>query len=170
MEKAKVDFAKHASLIPIDFNSESLQNVLENAGYDNNQRTLFMWEGVSYYLEPDSVDATLDFVAKFSHKESVMVFDYAISIPVENIHQYYGVKEFTETWKQYRLSELFRFTLGEGELESFLEQRGLKVVKRLINKQIEKMFLLNEKGALIGNVTEFFRFAMASPNSHPKCK
>jgi len=170
LKKVKIDFPKHAILVPIDFNNESLRNVLENAGYDSNQKTLFMWEGVSYYLEPDSVDATLEFIKNFSHDESVIAFDYAISISGENVNNYYGAKEFTETWRKRRSGEPFRFTVSEGKIESFLKQRGLKMVKHLDNKQIEKMFLLNENGSLVGQITGLFRFAMASSNSNPQSK
>ena len=80
LKKAQIDIPKHVTLVPIDFNNESVQHVLENAGYDSRQQTLFIWEGTSYYLEPASVDATLKFVKQASHHDSVIAFDYAISI------------------------------------------------------------------------------------------
>jgi len=165
LKKTQIDFPKHVTLVPIDFNKKSLKNVLEKAGYEINEKTLFIWEGVSYYLEPDSVDATLEFVKNSSHNESVIAFDYAISISEENINNYYGVKKFAQTWRKHRSDELFRFAIDEGKIESFLEQRGLKIVNHLDNREIEKTFLLNEKGSLIGQITGSFRFATASPNN-----
>jgi len=47
--------------------------------------------------------------------------------------------------------------------KTFLEQRGLKIVNHLDNEEIERTFLLNENGSLIGQITGSFRFAMASP-------
>ena len=58
--------------------------------------------------------------------------------------------------------------LDEGKIESFLEQRGLRMIKHLNNKEIEKTFLLNENGLLIGQITGAFRFAIASPNNQKK--
>ena len=170
MKKAKMDIPTHVTLVPINFNKESLKCILEKAGYENNEKTLFVWEGVSYYLEPESVDATLEFVNNSSHNESVIAFDYAISISEENIDNYYGVKEFAKTFRKYRKNELFRFTIDEGNIESFLEQRGLKIVNHLDNREIEKMFLLNENGSSIGQITGWFRFAMASPNNKSQKK
>lgn len=170
LKKAQIDIPKHVTLVPINFNKESLKNVLEKAGHDNNEKTLFIWEGVSYYLEPESVDATLEFVNNSSHNESVIAFDYAISISEENINNYYGVKEFAQTWRKHRSNELFRFAIDEGKIESFLEQRGLKIVNHLDNREIEKTFLLNENGSLIGQITGSFRFAIASPNNDPQNK
>ena len=170
LKKARIDIPKQVTLVPINFNKEALKNVLENAGYKNYKKTLFIWEGVSYYLEPESVDATLKFITHCLHKESVIAFDYAISIYEENINNYYGAKKFTQTWRKYRQNELFRFTIDEGKIQSFLEPRGMKIVKHLDNREIEKAFLLNEKGALIGQTNGLFRFAVASPESDPQNK
>jgi methyltransferase (TIGR00027 family) len=170
LKKAQIDFPKHVTLVPIDFNKESLKNVLEKSGYQNNEKSLFIWEGVSYYLEPDSVDATLEFVNNYSHNESVIAFDYAISISEENIDNYYGVKEFAQTWRKHRSNELFKFAIDEGKIESFFEQRGLKIINHLNNREIEKTFFLNKNRSLIGQITGSFRFAMASPNNDPQDK
>jgi hypothetical protein len=54
--------------------------------------------------------------------------------------------------------------------ESFLGQRGLKIVHHLDNKEIENTFLLHENGTLIGQITGSFRFAIASPNNDPQIR
>lgn len=165
IKKARIDIPKHVTFVTINFNEESLKDVLEKAGYKNHQKTLFIWEGVSYYLEVESVDTTLEFVSHASHHESAIAFDYTISISEENINDYYGVKEFSQKMKEHHANEALMFSIDEGETESFLEQRGLKMVDHLDNKEIEKTLLLNENGSLIGQITGAFRFAMASPNN-----
>ena len=150
---------------PIDFNKEVLDEVLKSAGYESGKKTLFIWEGVTYYLEPDSVDATLAFVKNSAHEKSVLAFDYAVTISEEKIDDYYGVRQFTETWEKHRTGEPFIFSIPEGSAASFLEQRGLKMMSHLDNSEIEKTFLTNEDGSLIGRITGSFRFASASPVS-----
>ena len=170
LKKARIDIPKHVTLVPINFNEESLKDVLGKAGYENHEKTLFVWEGVSYYLEPDSIDATLEFIKNSSQNESLIAFDYAISVSEESINNYYGAKTFTQTWKKHRSGELFKFTIEEGKIESFLEQRGLKIVNHLDTKEIEKTFLINESGSSIGQMNGLFRFAIASPNNDPQNK
>jgi O-methyltransferase involved in polyketide biosynthesis len=114
-------------------------------------------------LGPESVDVTLEFVSNPSHYESVIAFDYAISISEEKFNNYYGVKEFAQTWRKYRSNELFRFAIDKVKVESFLEQRGLKIVNHFDNRELEKTFLLNENGSLIGQITGLFRFVLSSP-------
>jgi methyltransferase (TIGR00027 family) len=161
LRKARIDIPKRVTLVPINFNRESMKNVLEKAGYDNHEKTLFLWEGVSYYLKSESVDATLEFVSHSSHRESVIAFDYTISVSVED--QNYGVKEFYQSMKKHHANEGLLFAIDEGQTESFLEHRGMKLVDHWDNRQIEQAYLLNEDGASMGHITSHFRFALASP-------
>jgi methyltransferase (TIGR00027 family) len=167
LKKAQIDIPKHVTLVPINFNKESLKNILEKAGYDNHEKTLFLWEGVSYYLDSESVDSTLEIVNHNSHNESVIAFDYLISISEENIN-YYGVKEFFQTMKKHHANEELMFAIDEGKIESFFKQRGLKLVNHLDNKEIEEMFLLDDNEILIGQIIALFRFVMASSINGPQ--
>ena len=97
IKKARIDITKHVTFVPINFNQEPLKDALEKANYENHQKTLFIWEGVSYYLEVESVDSTLEFVSHALHHESAIAFDYSISISAESIKGYYAVKEFAKT-------------------------------------------------------------------------
>ncbi len=73
LKKARVDIPQGVKLVPIDFNKESLKDVLEEAGHKKQEQTLFIWEGVSYYLDAESVDATLGFVSGSLHSERALV-------------------------------------------------------------------------------------------------
>lgn len=44
------------------------------------------------------------------------------------------------------------------------------MVNHLDNREIEKKFLLNENGSLIGQIIGHFCFVMASPNKDPQNK
>jgi methyltransferase (TIGR00027 family) len=75
LKKAHIEIPKNVSLVPIDFNKEALEDTLVKAGHETNKKTLFLWEGVSYYLDPESVDATLQFVTHSSPSESIIALD-----------------------------------------------------------------------------------------------
>lgn len=46
-------------LVPVDFEQDLLIPALEEHGYRPEQRTFFIWEGVTQYLSPEAVQATL---------------------------------------------------------------------------------------------------------------
>ena len=163
LKKARIDTPQNVKLVPIDFNQESLGDVLEKAGFNFQKKTLFIWEGVTYYLDAESVDATLNFVSKSSHPDSMIAFDYTVSLSEDNLSNYYGAKEFAQTMREHHAAEELTFSIREGEIESFLEGRNLKMIEHLDNEEIEKKFLTMDDGTLIGRTTGHFRFVSASP-------
>jgi methyltransferase (TIGR00027 family) len=165
LKKAQIDIPNNVTLVPINFNKESLISVLEKAGYDQGEKTLFLWEGVIYYLDPESVDATLEFVNSSSHSESIIAFDYLISIS-EKSNTCYGSKEFFQTMKKYHANERLIFGIDEGEAELFFRQRGLKMIDHWDNEEIDSTFALNDDGSSLGKITGTFCFAMASPDNY----
>ena len=52
--------------------------------------------------------------------------------------------------------------IEEGKIEPFLAERGLDILTHLNNEEIEKTFLMNANGSLIGQMTGHFRFVTAS--------
>jgi methyltransferase (TIGR00027 family) len=166
--KAHIEIPNKVVFAPINFDDESLKEVLGKVGYDENEKSLFIMEGVSYYLEPESVGATLRVVKSNLNVESAIGFDYAISVPLGKLRNYYGLVELLEYMTREHPNERGKFLIEEGEIESYLEQRGLKIVDHLDNKEMEKRFLTHKDGSLIGRVNGWFRIVVASPISKPQ--
>ena len=162
LRKARIVIPERVKFASIDFNKESLKDVLENAGYDNREKTLFIWEGVSYYLDTESVDEMLEFVSQSLHNESTIAFDYTIPISDETVNDYYGVREFIQTMKKHHADEELMFSIDDGKVGTFLKQKGLKVIEHLDNQEIERKFLIDDSGSMIGKITGHFRFVAAS--------
>src|SRR5450631_247919 len=68
--------------VPLDFTSDSLEVALSRSGFAPGRKTLFLWEGVSYYLPQAAVDRVLGFAASCAPGSSIM-FDYALKSFVE---------------------------------------------------------------------------------------
>lgn len=162
LKKARVKIPSQVNFVPIDFNKESLADVLERAGYDHRDKTLFIWEGVSYYLEAESVEGTLEFVRQSSHAENRIAFDCTVFVSDENLDDYYGVREFLHTMKEEHANEALLFSIDAGQIRSFLEHRGLKLIDLMKANEIERAYLMSDDGKLIGPITGHFRFVLAS--------
>lgn len=162
LKKARLTVPQHIKLVPINFNEDTLGDVLEEAGYKNREKTLFIWEGVTYYLDAKSVDAVLEFVSHSAHSENAIAFDYTVSISEENIQDHYGVKEFAQTMKDHHGDEELTFSIDDDEIVSFLDNKNLTMIDHMNNEEIESSYLLNEKGLLLGPITGHFRFVFAS--------
>lgn len=62
MYSAKIDIPSQVKHVSINFKTDNLADVLSSAGYDDTARTLFIWEGVTYYLVKDAVSTTLNYI------------------------------------------------------------------------------------------------------------
>lgn len=162
LKAARIEIPPQVEFVPVDFNHEAPGEVLEAAGWEPGQKTLFLWEGVSYYLEPGPAQATLAFAGQAA-PGSRIVFDYAVSLAAEDMEQVYGGDAFTQSMQAYHADEALTFSLGDGEIGPFLVRTGLSLVEHLDNEQIEAACLADERGARLGRITGQFRFAVAEP-------
>ena len=51
------------TFVPVDFACEDWMDKLVGAGFDTSAPTLFLWEGVTYYLTDDVIEATMRRIA-----------------------------------------------------------------------------------------------------------
>jgi len=68
--------AKEVRFVAVDFERDTLSAALEQAGHRTDARTLFIWEGVTPYLEPSAIRATLTRLATRSASGSRLVMTY----------------------------------------------------------------------------------------------
>jgi len=165
LKKAKVEIPVELKFVPIDFNRDSLLDTLQGAGWRSSMKTLFIWEGVSYYLEKDSVSNTLNFVSQQAASGSSLAFDYTITLTDETVYNYYGAADFKQTMAEHHKNEALLFSLPEGKVTDFLADHNLFMLEHLSQDEIEKKYLTDEKGHLIGPMTGHFRFVLASSSS-----
>ncbi len=62
-KRSRMPVPEHVTLVPIDFETEDLAEVLARHGYRTDRRTVFVWEGVTQYLTENAVRATLSALA-----------------------------------------------------------------------------------------------------------
>lgn len=117
----------HVVYVPIDFNTQTLEECLLASGYDPNLKSFFIWQGVSMYLTDEAVDATLYFVTHHAGQGSAIVFDYLYREVLDGIRQQNEVGNM----RRYRFmtGEGLTFGIPEGTVETFLEARGFRQVK-----------------------------------------
>ena len=140
---------ENVTYVPIDFNTQSLDMLLES-GYSSKLMTLFIWEGVCMYLTPEAVDQIFNFVTHHSGSGSSIVFDYIFQSMVEGRCDYYGARESS----QYvaKRGEPYLFGIEEGTINEFLETRGLRIISEYSPEMLEQTYLLRSDGKLHGKV------------------
>ncbi len=113
---------EHVTYVPIDFNTQTLEQRLCECGHDDNVKTLFIWQGVTQYLRPEGVDSTLAFVANRSVPGSSIIFDYMYTSLLDGTVKHGEVSKMRRD--RWLSNEALTFGIREGTIEAFLEQRG----------------------------------------------
>ena len=112
--------------VPIDFNTQTLEQRLPECGYDEHVKTLFIWQGVTQYLTAESVDSTLTFVARCSAPDSSIIFDYMYTSLLDGTVRHGEVSKMRRD--RWMSNEVLAFGIPEGTIGSFLEERGFTQV------------------------------------------
>jgi methyltransferase (TIGR00027 family) len=160
LDQASIAIPKQVIFVPIIFNTTSLSNALMDAGFDRNQKTLFVWEGVTYYLSSGTVDDTLNSIKSISPAGSSVCFDYAALS--SNALNEEGVIQVRGILKMDHSAEPTRFGIPAGTIESFLSKRGYAIKEHLTSDEIEKRYLVLRDGSTAGKLPGLLCFACSS--------
>jgi O-methyltransferase involved in polyketide biosynthesis len=76
---------------------------------------------VTYFLQPDGIDATLAFIAEHSGRDSAVIFDYVYNDVLHDTTQGYG-KTLARAGKIS--GEPYIFGIDRGQVGQFLVRRG----------------------------------------------
>ena len=68
--------AREVRFVAVDFGQDDLAARLSEAGFDAGQKSFWLWEGVTMYLNPDDVQKTLATVASLSAPGSQLALTY----------------------------------------------------------------------------------------------
>ncbi|MDO5554140.1 MAG: SAM-dependent methyltransferase [Planctomycetia bacterium] len=125
--------------VPVDFTKDSFMDRLLQSGYSPSLRTLFMWEGVTYYIHESDVDKTLRMIHDHSRKGSRIIFDYYNRV---------NLQKYIRTW--HDKEEPLIWGLHTKDMENFLSARGFSNIvnntaasfgKPYYSKTVKKRFV-----------------------------
>jgi len=121
----------HVTFVPVDFDSETLDK-LTSFGFDASAKTLYIWEGVTPYLAPESVDATLAWVGAHSAAGSSIIFDYQ--------HDAAPERSFLSTLLSRISGEVRALQISENRISDFLKERGFSNIVNVGPQQLRSLY------------------------------
>lgn len=143
----------YVSYAGIDFDHQSLAEVLAGEGYDARAKTLFILEGVSMYIRAESTASTLQFIAQHSGSGGRLVFDYAVRSAVEGRRD--GLFGMAETYDALRArGEPMVTGWTPAEAAAFVVANGLIVSDDLGSDELTQRYLTGSDGQADGRMLE----------------
>lgn len=143
-KSANIEIPSQVTLVSINFKADKLEAVLNAAGFDPGLKTLFIWEGVTYYLTEETITTTLRFIKQNAPAGSTLCFDYA-----------------SEQLECFNPAEPFQFWIAPDQIGKFLEEHGFTISQHLDTTEMEKRYLTLEDGTLAESVLTRFRLVEA---------
>lgn len=139
LKKVSDPLPAHVTFVPVDFNTQPLGERLLASGYDEHGKTMFLWQGVTYFLTADGVDSTLAFIAQHSGPGSTVIFDYFYNETLRDTKNGYG----KAMRRAARISgEAYMFGVDQGQIEPFLTQRGFRDVCNTTLEDLKPTYLV----------------------------
>jgi len=120
--------AHHVRHVPIDFLNERPEDRLVAAGYSASAKTLFIWEGVTNYLDVSAVDAVFDFFSR-SAPDSRVIFTYVHADAIDGSFPAPGLTHLLNRLR--KMGEAWTFGLRPQDLPGYLAQKGFRLVADL---------------------------------------
>jgi methyltransferase (TIGR00027 family) len=158
------DIRGNVGAVAIDFDRERAGDALASAGHDPRRPTFFLWEGVTNYLAPAAVDATLRWVGGAA-PGSVVVFTYVERRVLEDPRPFHGAARLLQDLA--RLGEPWTFGLDPAEVGTYLAARGLTLVEDVGAAEYRRRYLADRRGGMRGY--EFYRVAAARVSNRTSC-
>ncbi|XVV01252.1 SAM-dependent methyltransferase [Actinosynnema sp. CA-248983] len=115
------------TLVPVDFGSQDLGEVLAEHGCRRDRRTLFVWEAVTQYLSEDAVRATFGYLAG-APAGSEVVFTHVRRDFLDGTALHGGDAAYRRFVVKQRL---WRFGLSPAEVGPFLDGFGWREVEQV---------------------------------------
>lgn len=110
----------HVTFVSIDFSQETIFEKLVDSGFDASLPTLFLWEGVTLYLDEQAVRSTLRELSSRAAAGSVLVADFYGARVIKTAQSLAAKKILELTGETIKFG--FSFDQGwENELRGFVE-------------------------------------------------
>jgi methyltransferase (TIGR00027 family) len=124
----------------MDLNSTTLEDRLPSFGYNENQKTLFIWEGVVMYLTQEAFDRTLGFVVYHTGPGSQVVFDYIYTALLDGSVRHGEVSRMRRA--RPFSGEGLTFSIPEGKAGEFLEQHGFVNTIDVTSEELHRRYFI----------------------------
>jgi methyltransferase (TIGR00027 family) len=111
--------AREVRFVPVDFQRDSLDDALAQAGHATGVPTVWIWEGVVRYLSRAAIEATLDAVARRSAPGSRLIANYTLRA---------ASTQWLENLAFRAIGEPTRSSLSTADCAELLAARGFAVL------------------------------------------
>jgi methyltransferase (TIGR00027 family) len=125
--------------VPIDFNTQSLEEAMAQVDFSLKEKTLFIWEGVTQYISHEAAEEVLRFISG-SQKGSLLVFTYIIKSFIDQMDAGADQEPFDKKFIE-KLKQMWVNGYDPDELPGYLSTMNLRIVEDLGKEEFKSRYL-----------------------------
>ena len=133
--------------VEIDFLNQTIEEVLDGAGFTRGASTFFIWEGVSMYLTRAVVKGTLSTIVSLGGPGSELAMDFWYLL---DDHSLLAAAHRASTNLLQLLGEPITFGIHPEDVGSFLERLGLELLEIAGGRDLEARYVKDDRSIYPG--------------------
>ncbi len=149
LQNNKIHSHKNVRYVDLDFEQDVLMYKLCGKGFNPALKTLFIWEGVTFYLHPDTVRTILQSLRTNSALHSILSFDF------QSIDHGQGL---IDTGLQ---EEVILFGIESEKVSEYLNDLGYAVLEQVNSEEMCKRYLTCSDGSCFGSIKSMMHIVKA---------
>jgi methyltransferase (TIGR00027 family) len=130
----------NVSFVPVNLETDDFVTLLCECGFDRGKQSLFLMEGLTFYLSHATVARLFHNLRVHSGRSSLLCFDF------QTIQ---GVSELIETGLK---GEQIKFAVQAGCIDDFVKSNQYRIVEHVDSEAIEQRFLTLPDGTRFGRI------------------
>lgn len=158
IKKILGELPEHVKYVAIDFEKQDLAIELTKAGYDLNDKTLFIYEGVSQYISEEANQNNFKYMQQAANNSKI-VFTYIIKDFIDGKEINNVTKKEMYKYMCNKNNPLWVFGLNSEHLKKYLEQYSFKLVEDIGSTEVKERISNINKLKL--SIFEIERLALA---------
>jgi methyltransferase (TIGR00027 family) len=140
--------------VGIDFDHEDISEVLERNGYSHDIKMFFIMEGVTQYLEEESIMKMFDFLSH-AQSGSKIAFNYVRKDFIEGQRMY----DLEDLYKRYVVNKIWKFGFEPEAWPQFLEDHGWRIIEDIGADNLAEKYLKSKGRKFVSTPIERGIFA-----------
>ncbi|MFQ5825587.1 MAG: class I SAM-dependent methyltransferase [bacterium] len=138
LKKVLGSLPSHVTFVPIDFNNQTLEEVLEPEVLDLLKPVIFIWEGVTQYITAEAVESTLKYISK-TCSGSMIVFTYILKSVIDGSSNIEGADTLMKIISKAKVPWIFG--LEPSNIKEFLQQYNLSLIEDIGASYYQEKYL-----------------------------
>jgi len=161
MEKILGKLPDHVTYIPIDFQTQTIDEALKNAGYNLSSKTLFIWEAVTQYISKEATEGTFKYIAQAAPGSKV-VFSYVIQSFFDGKYSNDGIKKQAKRFRK-KNNPIFISGFDPVEMKDYCAKYSLTLIEDIDSVKMQERYEKLVDLDLLKTIKEFNieRFVLA---------